>query len=550
MHARAYRGAQGQTECAKCHMEHNGQNFALTRLDRSQFDHQAQTGFALEGKHRAQKCESCHNAGKIAAGARDEIKIKNLNRTFLGLRRECTACHQDQHKGQLGADCTRCHSPAGWSPASGFNHSRTRFSLTGQHQTLACQKCHTPAPGEKIGAFKAIAVAGCQSCHNDPHKGGFQEAFAEHRARAACENCHNTGGWKNNHPGSGFDHSATKFALAGKHAAQACSACHKGSDFHRPIAHARCMDCHKDQHAGQFAARAAGADCAACHSESGFKPTRFDRAAHSGSAFPLEGRHAEAKCEQCHKPEGAATVYKTGKLVCSACHADKHGGQFGGAPYNNRCELCHTVAGFRPDTFSIDRHATTQFPLAGKHIAVACRDCHKPLDESRQFHFASKSCNSCHTDPHQTKLACETCHTVREFKPAGAYDHSAAGFPLEGGHAKATCVQCHRPAPSTGAVAAKAPVFANTSKQCSACHAAKDAHGGQFESGTRREECSFCHVTARWSGADFEHDRARFALDVAHRRVACEKCHKLQKEVSGKTVRVYRGTASECVQCH
>ena len=550
MHARVYHEAQGQTECARCHMEHNGQGFALIRLDRAKFDHLAQTGFALEGKHRAQKCEACHNAAKQAPGAREEIKLKNPGRSFLGLRRECLSCHQDQHHGQLGADCTRCHTPNAWSPASGFNHSKTHFALTGLHQNLACQKCHVPAPGEKVGAFKAIAVSGCQSCHNDPHKGAFQEVFAERRARAACESCHNTGGWKSNRPGNGFDHTATKFALAGKHAALACAACHKGTDFHRPIAHAKCMDCHKDQHSGQFATRALGSDCASCHSETGFKPTRFDRATHAQSAFPLTGKHAEVKCEKCHPPEGASTVYKSGKLVCSACHADKHGGQFASAPYENRCDRCHTVEGFRPDTFSLERHAATQFPLAGKHTAVACRDCHKPLGESRQFHFAARNCTTCHTDPHQTKLACESCHTVQQWKPAGTYDHSATGFRLEGGHAKPACAQCHRPAGSDGALAAKAPRFADTSKRCSACHAAKDPHAGQFDSSARQEDCSNCHVTARWSGNDFDHDRARFALDVAHRRVACEKCHKQQREVAGKTVRLYRGTAPECVQCH
>jgi hypothetical protein len=32
--------------------------------------------------------------------------------------------------------------------------------------------------------------------------------------------------------------------------------------------------------------------------------------------------------------------------------------------------------------------------------------------------------------------------------------------------------------------------------------------------------------------------------------VACEKCHKEQRNDAGKVIRSYRGTPSECVQCH
>jgi hypothetical protein len=546
-------------------MEHNGLGFALVRLDRNGFDHAAQTGFTLAGKHRALKCENCHNPAKIAPSAREEIKVKNLNRTFLGLGKECLSCHKDEHRGQVGADCTHCHTQDAWSPAAGFKHTTARFQLTGLHQTVACQKCHVPPAGEKIGPFKGVSFSGCQSCHTDPHKGAFQDVLT----RSACETCHTTGGWKSNRPGGIFDHSATKFALAGKHSALQCSACHKTTDFHRPIAHEHCQDCHKDEHNGQFAKRAAGSDCSACHTESGYKPTRFDRTAHNKSSFPLEGKHADLPCVKCHQPEGKAAVYKTGKLICSACHEDKHDKQFTSAPFENRCDQCHTTTSFKPDTFSVERHAKTQFPLAGKHAAVACRDCHKPLADTRQFHFADRSCNSCHKDPHQTKLSCETCHTPQQWKPAGSFDHVSTGFRLDGGHVKVQqCVQCHPAskdsAPAAGSIAAKglgsrtdagnplpgAPVFAHTPKVCSGCHAPKDVHGGQFTASGREEECSNCHVTLRWSGEDFNHEKARYTLDIAHRNVKCEKCHKTQREIGAKMVRFYRGTPMECIQCH
>ena len=174
---------------------------------------------------------------------------------------------------------------------------------------------------------------------------------------------------------------------------------------------------------------------------------------------------------------------------------------------------------------------------------MACAECHKGQGEAQRFHFEARACVTCHQDPHQTKLVCETCHTPQQWKPAAAFDHAGTGFRLEGGHAKPGCAQCHRPVD-------KAPVFANTPKNCAACHAAQDAHGGQFQHGTPPEDCAACHVAEKWSANIFNHDRARYPLDVAHRRVDCEKCHKGQTQVGAKLVRAYRGTPLECIKCH
>ena len=59
-HAKAYTASPNETDCTRCHVEHNGRKFPLTRLERKDFNHATQTGFALEGKHRQQACESCH----------------------------------------------------------------------------------------------------------------------------------------------------------------------------------------------------------------------------------------------------------------------------------------------------------------------------------------------------------------------------------------------------------------------------------------------------------------------------------------------------------
>ncbi len=603
-HSRAYRSSAEGTDCARCHKEHRGRGAALVPLDRKSFDHGAQTGFVLEGKHRQQRCENCHNAGKIAPAARSEIKLKDLNRSFLGLRRDCAACHQEPHQNQVGSDCKRCHTPAAWKPAAGFDHSRAAFPLTGRHLQVACQKCHAslsaapgagaPANGSASGAtapklvlFKGKAFDGCQNCHADQHRG----AFLEVKMSGKCADCHNTSGWKNDRPGRDFNHSATKFRLVGKHAELSCSKCHKESNFKNPIAHELCRDCHEDPHKGQFAARAAGSDCASCHAPANFKPPLFDRVTHMSSAFPLAGKHNSLSCSKCHQPEGRDARYKTGKLACNECHADPHGGEFAAEPNGNRCNLCHTEKGFEVTTFTLERHAQTQFPLTGRHTGIECVKCHKPLapapalaaqegptpsqaspplvtaggsaaqNARRQFHFASRGCGTCHADPHRLSpkagLACESCHATQQWQSVRPFDHSSTRFKLEGPHLDAArqstgCAKCHKPAGQPDGSGAKAaPVFSGTPTLCSGCHREKDAHGGQFSGpGRAPEDCLTCHAPGAWNGASFSHDRTRFPLSAVHRKTECARCHKEQKEVNGKMVRVYRDTPADCVKCH
>ncbi len=135
-------------DCVRCHSEHNGVDFQLIRWqpNREALDHR-QTGYPLTGKHAELRCEQCHNAQKIPAANRNGIQIKDLNHTYLGLTQSCAGCHQDEHRGQLGVDCARCHTTSAWKPASGFSHDNAKFQLTGAHATVACAKCHCAQRG-------------------------------------------------------------------------------------------------------------------------------------------------------------------------------------------------------------------------------------------------------------------------------------------------------------------------------------------------------------------------------------------------------------------
>jgi Class III cytochrome C family len=542
--------------CVKCHSDHNGADFSLLHWDPTPkgFDH-SKTGYLLAGKHVGVGCRSCHQAAHVGAPWRALLASKDLGSTWLGLSTECVSCHQDQHQGRLGSNCAQCHSTADWKStkidAHDFDHSKTRFPLTGLHQRVACEKCHT-AGADGQPRYTGLSFAGCSPCHTDPHKGEFQKG---------CATCHTTVGWKAPTFVSSFDHSKTQFALLGKHLQVPCLTCHKSGDFKTPIAHAQCADCHKpDPHGGQFAKRADGGACESCHTVNGWAPTTFTVADHAKTGFPLVAPHAAVKCASCHVPAAAATRYKIKFALCVDCHEDAHKGQFSGEPWRNRCERCHTGNSFKTSTMTLAKHQQTNFPLTGGHMAVACDDCHKPMGgfTVAVFHFRPLNCTSCHEDVHHGQFAthmtvpnaagkpsgCEACHSTREWKDLERFDHSRTKFPLAGSHRSVACIDCHRPPNMERSMIHVQ--FASASTSCSECH--ENPHSSQF--GARGDDCASCHNTNKWRPSLFDHEKTVFSLKGGHQDVACSACHADQKSIDGKLVLFYKPTPTACSACH
>ena len=151
------------------------------------------------------------------------------------------------------------------------------------------------------------------------------------------------------------------------HAKVSCVQCHVSGDFKRPVPFANCVDCHKpDPHKGQFVARPQKGECAECHTVEGWKPSLFGVKEHATSKYPLLGKHATVDCAKCHIAAGKDTVYKVKFAACLDCHKDAHEGQFEAAPYQNRCESCHTVQDFHRSTFTIANHRKTHFRARGR----------------------------------------------------------------------------------------------------------------------------------------------------------------------------------------
>jgi hypothetical protein len=560
LHATYVAKDAGSQACAKCHSEHNGESFRIVQWEPlpGRFDH-SKTGYVLEGKHAALDCRKCHAPAHISEAERSVIGPLALPQTYLGLSRECLTCHADEHRGQLSKDCSRCHDFAGWKPALQFNHAKTLFPLTGAHGQVACQKCHFARGPDQAVPYTGLSFDKCSSCHADVHKGAFS---------SGCQTCHNTTSWKQLSVSAKFDHSRTAFPLLGKHGGVACLSCHHGADFKKPLAHAKCTDCHTpDPHNGQFARRADRGECSACHTVDAFKPARFDVKDHALTAYPLEGKHARVECAKCHLPARKATLYKVKYSLCTDCHKDVHERQFAGAPYENRCERCHTVQTYRPSLFTLARHQQSRFPLTGGHLAIACMECHRAQAPTKNalpvpYHFENVACDVCHTDPHNGQFAermahataggkaagCEACHSIKIWRDLARFDHASTRFALTGAHRAVACVDCHRP--PNMATSLRSVSFRSAPSTCEECHA--DIHGGQFAAALGKPvACADCHITAKWKPSLFDHDkRTTFALRGGHQDVRCGECHNLFREVKGRSVLFYKPTPRECAACH
>ncbi len=542
--------------CAKCHSDHNGEDFQMIHWTPTAqgFDH-TKTGYPLDGKHVGVSCRSCHTAQHISPQARALLTSKDLNRTFLGLSTGCVSCHQDHHQGRFGTDCARCHTTVDWKAASidrkTFDHSKTRYPLTGAHREVLCQSCHT-AGADGQPRYTGLQFSSCTDCHRDPHKGEFKQS---------CESCHTTSTWKKSSFTSTFDHSKTHFPLLGKHIEVSCETCHKAGDFKTPIPHNNCADCHKpDPHGGQFLQRADKGRCESCHTVQGWKPSTFTPANHAKTKFPLIFPHATVKCDSCHIPAGKETKYKIKFAQCMDCHKDEHEGQFSGAPWKNRCEQCHDGATFKLSNFTLAKHQSSNFPLSGGHQAVACVDCHKPALGTKviPYHFSKLSCTTCHEDIHKGQFAkrmaqpgpsgkplgCEACHSTKDWKDLSKFDHAQTDFPLVGSHRAVACADCHKP-PNLELNLMHVD-FANAPKTCVGCH--ENPHSNQF--GDRATDCAGCHNTLKWRPSLFDHDKTKFPLKGGHEDVACAACHTLKKTVDETEVLFYKPTPTACEACH
>ncbi len=365
-------------ECKECHPDHKGRNAKVAEFDHAKFDHD-KTDFALKGGHLKKKikCEDCHKAGK----------------KYREATSYCNDCHKkdDKHKGGLGTDCGKCHSPKDWKTAF-FDHSKTKFRLRGKHKEVKCDKCHIK------NKFKDTPNE-CKACHK-------KEDRKAHKGKlgSKCESCHTARGWKK----VLFDHDRkTKFPLLGKHRDVKCDKCHIKKKYKDTPK--LCKSCHRKEGKKAHKERLS-LKCKTCHVEKDWKIVEFDHG--RNTKYPLLGRHMLVKCRKCH----AAPTFKDAETDCWSCHekadAKVHKRRFG-----TECQECHNTRDWMAWDFD---HNKTNFRLDGTHrkIAKKCYSCHaQPISGKVTL---GSSCGSCHgrEDVHNGSYGdrCERCHVGSDWK--------------------------------------------------------------------------------------------------------------------------------------
>jgi len=484
-----FHGRIKEQECRVCHTDHKGRNMNIAPINEKTFDHR-DTDFVLKGGHANAKveCRDCHKP-----------KVK-----YRDTPSDCYACHRkdDTHKGTLGTHCADCHDEGNWKKTR-FDHSKTKFPLTGKHRDVLCRDCHSDPK------FKGAPTA-CVACHkkDDTHKG---------RYGTKCATCHVDRGWKI----LTFNHDRdTKYPLRGSHKVAKCNSCHTGILYQEKL-QTSCVACHKKDddekgHRGKF-----GTKCQTCHTEKDWGISIFNH--DRDTKYLLRGKHIKAKCESCHTGFLYQEKLKTACVACHKADDDKkgHKGKFG-----VKCESCHAESSWKTTTFNHNRD--TKFVLRDKHVTAECKSCHTGILYQEKL---AKTCFGCHEkdDKHkgQEGKKCDSCHNERDWK-AVKIDHGLTRFPLLGKHAKVECKECHKTA-----------AFKDADVACVSCHEKDDQH--KYKLGPR---CESCHNAFDWKNWKFDHNKqTNYPLDGAHVKVACEACH--SKPMKTKLVQ-----SRACNACH
>ncbi|MFQ6041369.1 MAG: cytochrome c3 family protein, partial [Candidatus Poribacteria bacterium] len=276
---------------------------------------------------------------------------------------------------------------------------------------------------------------------------------------------------------------------------------------------------------------------------------------HDMSEYKLTGEHLYVECAKCHPKRR----YKNIDETCYSCHISDdekiHDGELGKV-----CEDCHTVYGWAPSTFDIERHNLLDFKLTGEHAGAKCQKCHT---EGR-YKNLDATCIACHRkdderEGHNGQLGedCQRCHTVLSWND-DTFTHDMSEYKLTGEHLYVECAKCH---PKRR--------YKNIDKTCYSCHISDDkkAHDGELG-----RDCENCHSTEGWKPSTYVHSEReierveksrwrpllawllperitpknkiiayRYELKGKHAGLKCEQCHKDNR---------YKAAEPDCVSCH
>jgi hypothetical protein len=507
-HADIHRRQMG-ANCEQCHTV-KGWNILLQTV------REHDNRFPLVGGHAGLDCADCHKGEAVGQ--------------FQGLSTQCYSCHQNTYK-QTNApnhatlafptQCEQCHTINTWLGAK-FDHVRfgNGFALTGMHASLDCMACH-------VGGKYAGTPATCVGCHLPDYQRASNPNHVALGIPQTCQECHTTTAWQP----ANFNHDTVGFPLTGGHAKLQCDQCHTNGNFN--LTSTACISCHLKDYQGttnpNHVAAGMPQQCNLCHTTVAWMPASFD---HSKTAFPLTGAHAQVQCAQCHLNGN----YNIRNTACVSCHLKDFQGTTNPnhvtAGFPQQCEVCHSTTTWTSATFN---HASTGWPLTGRHTSLQCSQCHL----SGNYSLTSTACVSCHvkdfqgtTNPNHMSAGlpqqCDVCHSTAAWSPA-TFNHNNTTFPLTGAHTSVACSSCH--------------VYNNYTTlptDCYGCH--KTDYTGTTNpnhvSAGFPMTCATCHVTTSWLGATFNH--TWFNMSHGGANGVCSTCHTNPNDYS----------VFQCTNCH
>jgi hypothetical protein len=331
-----------------------------------------------------------------------------------------------------------------------------------------------------------------------------------------------------------------------------CRLCHRPFETTQdPL----CLECHQDialqiqTSSGLHGQLTAVHPCQSCHSEHRGREynllsealTKFD---HESAGFSLIWHQLDyagmpLDCGDCHNLAGDFTLQLE---KCTSCHSD-HDPSFMRQhlqEYGDQCLACHDGR----DRMANFDHASTDFPLDGRHADLACAACHASngtLQTSQDFLTLPTDCAGCHAEPelHLGLFSqdCAECHTPQDWQTVTwqgqTFEHfTSTGFSLARHSQGYTgqpmrCTACH-----------PAGLDQFQAQTCLDCHNQNDPLFMQPHLEQFGPVCLDCHDGVDRM-ADFDHADL-FPLDGVHAALACLDCH----------AESFVDTSSACVTCH
>ena len=508
---------KGQS-CDECH--------TVQGWDEDAFDHDSEDydGYKLEGKHRDVKCAECHIKG-----------------VYKPIKETCITCHKDDddHKDELGKVCETCHTVNDWKEIE-LDHDRdTDFPLTGKHNNVECNECHTEKKGDR--KIYKNDLFECEDCHDDYHDGEYEEK---------CKSCHTQYDWE---PRDYKHYEKTGYRLEGAHNDTECTNCHISGGSKFKNVKRVCGECHLTPHLNQF-----GGDCSECHSVINWSPSKFD---HALTGFILTGNHRLAECKECHDNRS----YRSTSVECIDCHRADYIGvndpDHVALNYPEDCRVCH-LADFTSWDFN---HANTGSDCASCHLGsrpgshvtnnykTTCSLCHSFENNWTFTHpdlNSGSKCVSCHLEysnipmssMHKTNgwLDCEACHSSTTIWLPPGYDHSG----VTNG-----CSTCHTnfsaypdKALRTAAHSSDGKFGGHGDSRCELCHTTDGAWA--FKHAPDVNNCSRCHLDYSTPVKSESH--------TANNWTICEECHD-PAGVGGSWLPAsykHTGVTDNCASCH